>query len=138
MTVSCTFACLRLCRPPRGRTNSSLTLTNDSSFGDLFFIYYEGIYIISGVSLPKSRIPRECPETNRSREARGWWLSHLFSAPARHACVPLVGLSPQGTTGNSSAKIASGCRYVFFFCPLVQCDFHSSETKMGFLNANRD
>ena len=41
-TKSLTYECLsRLCRPPRGRTNfllPSLTLTNDSSFGDLLLI----------------------------------------------------------------------------------------------------
>mgnify|MGYP004180139663 FL=1 len=62
-------------------------------------------------------------------------LSHLFSAPARRRLhVPLVGLSPQGTTGNLSAKIASGCRCVFFFCPLdaVRLSLFRDKIKMGF------
>lgn len=77
---------------------------------------------------------RECRKQNEKPcGTRLAQLSHLFSAPARRRLhVPLVGLSPQGTTGNLSAKIATGCRCVFFFCPLDAVRLSLFRDKMGF------
>ena len=73
----------------------------------------------------------------RNRAARGWHSSATCFRPRPDAACTFLSSDCRPRelpTGNLSAKIASGCRCVFFFCPLdaVRLSLFRDKIKMGF------